>query len=157
MFDIFFSRAHKGTLRCQSSLNCCIRVPRRIPLALRERILQLSDHGMTCRQISGLLRVAKSTVNDLIRKVRQGQGIADLPRSGRPRGTSKRTDRVIRLWSVADVKLTAAEIARKLYEQRVSKVSTSRSTVTRRIHEFGLFGRIGAKKPSISEKTERPG
>lgn len=120
---------------------------------VRERIISLAEQGKTCRKIASLMNVAKSTVNDLQRKVRSGHAIQDLPRSGRPRKTTERVDRVIRKKSTQDAWLTANRIAGELRDEGLANVS--RMTVSRRLHDVGLFGRIGAKKPFISEKNRK--
>jgi hypothetical protein len=53
----------------------------------------------------------------------------------------------------ADVKKSAAEIARELQDENLADVS--RSTVTRRLHDVGFFGRRGIKKPLISKKNKK--
>jgi len=79
--------------------------------------------------------------------------LKDRPRSGRPRKTSKRVDLVIKRKSIANVKKTAAEIARELQDENLADVS--RSTVTRRLYDVGLFGCIGIKKPLISKRNKK--
>jgi len=83
-------------------------------------------------------------MNDIIAKYCAGYGLKDRLRSGRPRKTSKRVDFVIKHKSTANVKKTAAEIARELQDENLADVS--HSTVTRRLHDVGLFGRIDIKK-----------
>lgn len=92
-------------------------------------------------------------MNDIIVKYHYEYGLKDRPRSGRPRKTSKKVDRIIKRKSTADVKKTTTEIARELKDENLANVS--RSTVTRRLHDMGLFGRIGIKKPLISKKNKK--
>ena len=88
-------------------------------------------------------------MNYVIVKYRCGYGFKYRPYSGRPRKSSKKVDRIIKCKSTANVKKTAAaEIARELKDENLANVS--RSTVTRRLHDVGLFGCIGIKKPLIS-------
>ena len=63
----------------------------------RKRILALIDKGKTSREIAELLKVGKSTVNDLRRKVKCGLPIQDLKRTGRSWKTTTRVDRLIRV------------------------------------------------------------
>lgn len=125
----------------------------RVSEAIRERTVAMSEEGKTCREIAILLKVGKSTVNDLLRKVRAGYPIQDLPRSGRPRKTTTRDDRVIKNKSTKDPFKTASQIAVELRKEGVADVS--RMTVSRRLHNVGLFGRVAAKKPFISEKNRK--
>lgn len=126
---------------------------RHTQIQIRERVIKFSEEGKSSREIASLLSIGKSTVNDIIVKYRAGYGLKDRPRSGRPRKTSKKVDRIIKRKSTADVKKTAAEIARDIQDENLANVS--RSTVTRRLHDVGLFGRIGIKKPLISKKNKK--
>jgi len=126
---------------------------RHTQIQIREKVIKFSDDGKSSREIASLLSIGKSTVNDIIAKYRARYGLKDRPRSGRPRKTSKRVDLVIKRKSIANVKKTAAEIARELQDENLADVS--RSTVTRRLHDVGLFGRIGIKKPLISRKNKQ--
>lgn len=126
---------------------------RHTQIQIRERVIKFSKEGKSSREIASLLSIGKSTVNDIIVKYRCGYGLKDRPRSGRPRKTSKNVDCIIKRKSTADVKKTAAEIARELKDENIANVS--RSTVTRRLHDVGLFGRRGIKKPLISKKNKK--
>lgn len=121
-------------------------------LDIRERIVSFSFEGKSCREIAKMLKVGKSTVSDLLKKYNSGGGLSDRPRSGRPRKTTQKIDRVIRRKSVADVRKTATCIAEELRQENLSDVS--RSTVSRRLRDFGLFGRVGVRKPFISKKNK---
>lgn len=126
---------------------------RHTQIHIRERVIKFSKDGKSSREIASLLSIGKSTVNDIITKYHAGYGLEDRPCSGRPRKTSKKVDRVINRKSTADVKKTAAEIARELQDENLADVSCS--TVTRRLHDIELFGRIGIKKPLISKKNKK--
>jgi len=87
---------------------------RHTQIQIRERVIKFSEDGKSSRDIALLFSIGKSTVNDIIAKYRAGYGFKDRPRSGKPRKTSKRIDLVIKRKSTANVKKTAAEIAREL-------------------------------------------
>jgi transposase len=122
-------------------------------LQLRQAILRLSQSGNRSRAIATTLGIDKSTVNYTIAKFKSGKGLNDLPKSGRPRATSERTENIIYQKSMDDVRKNAADIARELASEGVAHVS--RCTVSRRLREKGLFGRIGVKKPLISAKNRQ--
>lgn len=128
-------------------------MPRNTSTDLRQRIVNLSQSGKSCREIATILSVGKSTVNDLLKKYRAGYGLEDLPRSGRPRKTSTKTDRLIGRISKFDVQKSAAKISRELRDQNLPEIS--RRTVSRRLNEVELFGRTGMKKPLISSKNKK--
>lgn len=123
---------------------------RNTSIETRKRVIELSQTGKSYRDIAALLSVGKSTVSDIIATYHVDSRLEDRPRTGRPRKTTERVDRIITRKSVADVRRTAAQIAHELHEEGI--VNVSRSTVTRRLHDVGLFGRIGIKKPLITKK-----
>ncbi|XP_072764631.1 uncharacterized protein [Anoplolepis gracilipes] len=96
---------------------------------------------------------SKTTVNDIINKFKTTGSVADRPRSGRPWKTTARVDKLIRRKSVVDVRKTACMIAQELRDENLADVS--RITVSRRLRDIGLFGRISVKKPLISKKNPR--
>lgn len=93
-------------------------------------------------------------MNRIIAKYNPTNSLVDKPRSGRPRKTTKRMDKMIKRKSISDVKKTAIDISRELREENLADVS--RSTVSRRLKEVGLIGRAGVKKPLISAKNKKP-
>ena len=63
--------------------------------------------------------------------------LSDSPRSGRPRKTIVHVDKIIKRKSTKNVEKTASKIALELRDQNLANVS--RSTVSRRLHDVGLF------------------
>lgn len=120
-------------------------------IQLRNLILKKSSEGLTTRQISDAVDVPQTTVSYIIRKSKNNKPVADAPRSGRPRKTTKRIDRTIIRKSTADPRKTAPEIQREINEE--IDVSISSRTVARRIAAAGLNGRVAVKKPLISKKN----
>ncbi|XP_072766507.1 uncharacterized protein [Anoplolepis gracilipes] len=123
-------------------------------IQLRKVVVKLSREGKTSREISAkLLSIGKTTVNYIINKFKTTGSVADRPRSDRPRKTTARVDKLIRRKSVVDVRKTAGMIAQELRDENLADVS--RITVSRRLRDIGLFGRIGVKKLLISKKNWR--
>lgn len=77
----------------------------------------------------------------------------DQPKSGRPRKTTGRIDRIIRRLSIGDRFLTAESI--KLLLSRCGQANISRETIARRLRYFGLFGRSAQKKPFVNVKNRK--
>ena len=80
-----------------------------------------------------------STIERLVRRLRETGRIADRPRYGRPRVTSQRQDRAIRLAHLRNRHLTATETAVNTvgsYNRRIDP-----KTVRNRLREFGLQAR----------------
>ena len=100
-----------------------------------------------------LLKIGKNTANRIIKKFITTKCLSDLSRSGRPRKTTVRVNKIIKRKSTKDVKKTASEIAQEIRDENLANVS--RSTVSRRLHDVGLFERVGVKKPLISKKNQK--
>lgn len=128
-------------------------MPKHTNIQLRETVINLSLQGKVSREIAKCLLIDKSTVNRIIAKYKSTNSLVDKPRSGRPRKTTKRVDKMIKRKSVADVKKTAMDISRELREENLADVS--RSTISRRLKEVGLVGRVGVKKPLISVRNRK--
>ena len=74
-------------------------------------MINLSKKDKSSRKIGEFLSIAKSTVNDIIKKYRDGFWFHDIPRSGRPLKTTIQEDRLIKIKSTADPRKTANDIA----------------------------------------------
>ncbi|KAK2575431.1 hypothetical protein KPH14_000807 [Odynerus spinipes] len=120
---------------------------RNTSVEIRKRVIRLSAAEKRSREIASILSIGKSTVNDIIKKYRAGYSVQDRPRSGRPRKPTERINRIIKRKSIADPKKTAVDIATELEAENVANIS--RYTVSRRLHDIGLFGRVSTKKPLI--------
>ena len=72
--------------------------------------------------------------------------------SGRPRKSSKRQDRLLKLIQLRDRGTTSTELVQ---EWQQAGVSASACTVRRRLLEGGLVSRSAAKKPLLSRKNIR--
>ncbi|CAL1671580.1 unnamed protein product [Lasius platythorax] len=107
-------------------------------IQLREVVVKLSRNGNTSQEISALLSIGKTTVNNIINKFKTTGNVADLPRRGRRRKTTARVYKLIRRKSVVDVGKTAGMIAQELRDENLADVS--RITVSRRLRDIGLFG-----------------
>ena len=80
-----------------------------------------------------------STIERLVRRLRETGHLADRPRSGRPRVTSRRQDRTIRLAHLRNRHLTATKTALNTVGTHNRQISPK--TVGRRLREIGLRAR----------------
>ena len=69
--------------------------------------------GQRQQQVANHFGVNVSTIERLVRRLRETGHLADRPRSGRPRVTSRRQDRTIRMAHLRNRHLTATETALK--------------------------------------------
>lgn len=116
------------------------------------RKLIISNHleNLSSRAISNKLNCPQKTVSRIIKLYKDSGKTEVKSRSGRPRKTDTRIDRLICRKSKNNRFLTANDIQASL-----SNVNISTSTIRRRLCENNLFGRIAKKKPLISERNRR--
>ena len=90
-----------------------------------------------------------STIERLVRRLRETGRVADRPRSGRPRVTSQRQDRAIRLAHLRNRHLTATETAVNTVGSHNRRIHLK--TVRNRLREFGLR----ARRPNVGLPLNR--
>ena len=72
---------------------------------------------------------------------------------GRIRKTSIHTDRILQLEVKTNYRKSAASVKAELENEL--KCIISESTVRRRLHEVGLYGRVAGKKPYVNKTNRR--
>ena len=118
-------------------------------------IIALKEHaGLSIRQISKKMKVAKSTVGDILKRKKDTGESSTLRqgRYGRKRKTTPRNDTVIIRESVKNPKKTSADLQRDL---STSGINISSSTVRRRLLEVGRFARKPLKKQLLTSVMKR--
>ena len=122
----------------------------------RVAIITLRNEGQSVRKIGKTLKVSPSAVAKTIKRYKETGSHEDRPRKGRPRVTSAAEDKFIRVTSLRNRRLTAAQIRDQVNAtQSSSSRHISRTTVKRRLCESGLHGRIAARKPLTQVKFGR--
>ena len=104
----------------------------------RGRAIALLMQGQRQQQVANHFGVNVSTFERLVRRLRETGHLADRPRSGRPRVTSRRQDRTIRLAHLRN-HLTATETALNTVGTHNRQISPK--TVGSRLRETGLRAR----------------
>ena len=99
----------------------------------RGRAVALLMQGQRQQQVANHFGVNVSTIERLVRRLRETGHLADRLRSGRPRVTSRRQDRTIRLVHLQNRLLTATETA---LNRQISP-----TTVGSQLREIGLRAR----------------
>jgi len=122
----------------------------RLSLPQRGMAVAYADCGLSQPQIAEKLGCDQSTVSRLLNKVATYNTFDDLPRAGRPRKTSKRTDRHLKISSSLNRKKTAPILRREMPLED-EKLPCSQRTVRRRLCEVGLNGRVARKKPLLKK------
>jgi transposase len=101
----------------------------------RERAMGMIQAGMTHQAVADHFKVSRITISRLIIRLRQTGRTNVRPRSGRPRMTSQRQDRHLRLIHLRHHMITAEDIARGT--PGLVNVRISGQTVRRRLRESG--------------------
>lgn len=105
----------------------------------RRNAVQMLLNGRAQSDVARALNVHRSTSSRLHQRLKQNGTTADRPRPGRPRVTSPRQDRYIRLTHLRNRLLTPTETAQNtpgIHNNRIS-----RDTVLNRLRKFGLRAR----------------
>ena len=105
----------------------------------RGRAIGLLMQGQRQQQAANHFGVNVSTIERLVRRLREIGHLADRPRSGRPRMASRRQDRTIRLAHLRNRHLTATETALNTVGTHNRQISPK--TVGSRLREIGLRAR----------------
>lgn len=125
------------------------------------KIIAYSKMGLSSREIKKRMlddfgiHITKSTVSNILKRQTERGTISRLknPGSGRPRKTSKRTDRVIKKIALSTRKQSFAEVARKTLES--TGVRLSIDTIRRRLLEYDIRSCICARKPLLSKANRK--
>ena len=103
----------------------------------RGRAIALLMQGQRQQQVANHFGVNVSTIERLVRRLRETGHLADRPRSGHPRVTLRRQDRTIRLAHLRNRHLTATETALNTVGTHNRQISPK--TVGSRLREIGLW------------------
>ena len=121
----------------------------KLDYSVRQAIVKLHKEKHTIREISEKVKRSKSVVGRVVKSYNDTGKIVSAYKTGRPRKTSVREDRIMQRMSLKDRFKTCTEI------NRTSCVNVSRRTVSRRLQEIELFNRTPRKKPLVSSKNKK--
>lgn len=124
-----------------------------ISLEKRSQIVILHKTGHSQRSIAKLVNVSRFGVSTTLKRHKETGSYADRKRSGRPKKTTPATDRLIQLMSKRERFKTLPNIRAEINESL--PVTISDSTVKRRLHNVGLFGRVAVKKPLLRKQNKQ--
>ena len=114
----------------------------------RARIVLLNQEGYSERQISKAEKCSKTTVHNALAKFKNSGSYSDNKRSGRPRKTTARDDRLIRRVAVHSPRSSSKKMRSALLAHGTD---VSCKTVKRRLtKDFGLKAFKPAKKPRLT-------
>ena len=99
------------------------------------------------------MKHSMSVVGRVVKSYNDTGKIVSAFKTGRPRKTSAREDRIMQRMSLKVPFKSCTEIKRVM--NSTSCVNVSRQTVSRRLQEIGLFNRTPRKKPLVSSKNNK--
>ena len=100
-----------------------------------------------------MLSLPNFTVGYIIKKFKDGKDVKDLPRSGTPRKTTPREEKLIRRKSVGNPNKETVQICNEMAKEYGLKVSVD--TIRRRLDEVRLFTCVPACKSFIRTKNRK--
>lgn len=115
-------------------------------------IIDMTQQGVTVREIARRLKVGKSTVSYITKKYEVYGDTTNRSRSGRPKATTGADDRAIVRMVKKNPKITATEVNQVL---KASHVNVTDQTVRNRLYAAGLKGCRARCKPLISQKNKK--
>ena len=119
----------------------------------RGRAIALILQGRSQRDVAQQFGVHESTISRLVQRLRATGRLTDRPRSGRPRVTTQRQDRRIRLVHLRNRLRTATETAREVIGIHGRRVCPT--TVRNRLREFDLRPRRPYVGPNLSPRRRQ--
>ncbi|CAF4494487.1 unnamed protein product [Rotaria socialis] len=114
---------------------------------LREVVIKRYLNGDSERDIARDLLISRNTVHYMIAKYKSTKCIGNLIGRGRKRKTTAHVDRVIQRKIKTNRRKSAMAV--KIELQTELNITVSESTISRRAHEIGLYGRVARKKPLV--------
>ena len=111
---------------------------------LREVVIKHFLNGDSQREIVCKVLILRSSVNYTITKYKSMKCIGNMIGRGRKRKTTIHTDRIIQRKIKTDRRKSSTSVKDEL--QTELNITTSETTIRRRAHEIGLYGRVALKK-----------
>ncbi|GBM12593.1 hypothetical protein AVEN_146776-1 [Araneus ventricosus] len=115
----------------------------RLDDGIRWRIVERLEAGQSQVQICREFNLTPSVVRNLWKQFQDTGSIDRKPGQGRPRATTATEDRYLSIIAKRNRGVTASQLSRVLYAATGTRVS--RVTVSKRLHETGLF----ARRPAV--------
>ena len=117
---------------------------------LRQLVIKhFLNGGDSAREIAKKVLIPRDSLHYIIVKYKSKKYIGNLMGRGRRRKTSTDTDRILQRKVKTNRRKSAASVKAELENEL--KVIISESTVHRRLHEVGLYGRVARKKLYVNK------
>ena len=120
---------------------------------IKNAVIAALQCGTSQAEVARSFKLSRQLVSAWNKAYNKRKSVENKPRSGRPKKTTSKEDRLIKKLSTSDVRKSAVQIKNELQENYDLAIHVS--TVKRRLKEFGLHGRRPTKKPLISAKNRK--
>lgn len=119
----------------------------------RARIKALKDAGWTFRRIAEDIGCSVGAVKYTLDRYQETGGYETRPGRGCKPKLSKSDVKYLCLSSIRDRRKTATDLQHKLNDTLSDSKKVSRSTISRRLKENGLIGRVAVRKPLLRKQN----
>ena len=106
-------------------------------------------NGDAEREIACKVLIPRSSVKYMITKYKSMKYIGNIIGRGRKRKATIHTDRIIQRKIKTDRRKSSTSVKAEL--QTELNITISETTIRRRAHEIGLYGRVARKKPYLTK------
>ncbi|XP_061196656.1 uncharacterized protein LOC133204931 [Saccostrea echinata] len=121
---------------------------RKLSDAERWQAIGMVRTGMTYRRVGEHFNVSHTVIFRLVQRWRRTGGVEEAKRSGRPRKTTEREDRLLKRLA----KQSPFDTANTLRSKWNTQARISRSTVNRRLNKERMRSRRPIKRPLLSQR-----
>ena len=124
-----------------------------VSIDVKKNVILLRDTGMSQHKISRQQKVSRRCIRQTIRKFDKYGTVATRPGAGRPKKTSNRQTRLIKLEQIHDETNSLTDLVR--YANTNMSLSISTSTISRILRQYNMTSYIAPSKPRITPKQRR--
>ena len=117
---------------------------------VRDKVVKMYRSGLGCKNISETLNIPRITIKSIIKKWNEYGTTTNLPREGRPPKLTDQAGRALIREATKRPNITLKELQSSTVE---IGVSVHRTTLSRKLHRAGLYGRVTRKMSLLKEKN----
>ena len=124
-----------------------------ISIDVKKNVILLRDIGMSQHKICRQLKISRRCIHQTIRKFDRYDTVATCTGTRRPKKTTNRQTRLIKLEQIRDETNSLTDLVR--YANTNMSPSISTSTISRILRQYNMISYIASRKPRITLKQRR--
>ena len=121
-----------------------------VSIDVKKNVIFLRDIGMSHHKIPRQLKISRRCIRQTIRKFDRYGTVATRPGAERPKKTTNRQTRRIKLEQIRDETNSLTDLVR--YAKTNMNLSISTSTISRILRQYNMTSYIASRKPGITLK-----